>query len=192
VVLYFITQSGKDVKLPWPKFGVDLDEVKPPTKNFWVSRIATAVGAVIMLAITDFALYLFSKHQTIVFVNLDWTNPRPLFTPGAGRRISLIIIAGFAVATLNLLVKLFTSSRWVDVIDNIVSLGLIGLLLTQSFDNLFAVRIAENILPKIRFAAKFLLLFIALMTTIQLIKSIVIVSRRRLAQRTPLKTETHD
>jgi len=180
VVLYFITQSGKDVRLPWPKLGVDLDEVKPPKKSFWVSRIATAVGAVIMLAITDFALYLFAKHQTIIFANLDWTNPRPLFTPGAGRRISLIIIAGFAVATLNLLIKLFTSSRWVDVVDDVISLGLIGLLLTQSFDNLFAVRIAENILPKIRFAAKFMLLFIALMTTIELIKNIVFISRRKL------------
>jgi hypothetical protein len=180
VVLYFITQSGKDVRLPWPKLGVDLDEVKPPKKSFWVSRIATAVGAVIMLAITDFALYLFAKHQAIIFANLDWTNPRPLFTPGAGRRISLIIIAGFAVATLNLLIKLFTSSRWVDVVDDVISLGLIGLLLTQSFDNLFAVRIAENILPKIRFAAKFMLLFIALMTTIELIKNIVFISRRKL------------
>ena len=70
VVLYFITQSGKDVKLPWPKFAVDLDEVKPPKKSFWLSRIATAVGAVIMLAITDFALYVFARHQTIFFVNL--------------------------------------------------------------------------------------------------------------------------
>jgi hypothetical protein len=182
VVLYFITQSGKDVKLPWPKFAVDLDEVKPPTKNFWVSRIATAVGAVIMLAITDFALYLFARHQTIFFVNLDWTDPRPLFTPGAGRRLSLIVIAGFAVSTLTLLIKLFTRSRWVDVINSMISLGLIGLLLTQPFDNLFAVRIAENILPKIRYAAKFTLLFIALMTTIELIKNIVIISRRKLAK----------
>ncbi len=180
VVLYYITQSGKDVKLPWPRFGADLDEIKPPSKNFWLSRIATGVGAVIMLAITDFALYLFAKHQTIFFVNLDWTDPRPLFTPGAGRRLSLIVIAGFALSTMTLLVKLFTRSRWVDVINSVISLGLIGLLLTQTFDNLFAVRIAENLLPKIRFAAKFTLLFIALMTTIDLIKNLVHIGRSRL------------
>ncbi|MGE5742121.1 MAG: hypothetical protein ACM32H_08755, partial [Candidatus Aminicenantes bacterium RBG_16_66_30] len=173
-----ITQSGKEIRLPWPRFAVDLDEVKP-TKN-WASRIATAVGAVIMLAVTDFAAYLFAKHQTIFFVNLDWPDPRPLFTPGAGRRLSLIVIAGFAVATLTLLVKLLTRSRWVDVINGVVSLGLIGLILTQSFDNLFAVRIAENILPKIRFAAKFTLLFIAVVTAVDLIKNIVIISRHKL------------
>ncbi len=186
VVLYFITQSGKDVKLPWPKFAVDLDEVKPPTSKLLWSRIFIGISAVIMLAITDFALYLFARHQTIFFANLDWTNPRPLFTPGAGRRLSLIVIAMFAVSALSLLIKLLTRSRWVDVIGSVVSLGLIGLILTQAFDNVFAVRIAENLLPKIRFAAKFTLLFIALITTVDLIKNIVIISRRK------LNSATHD
>ena len=180
VVLYFITQSGKDVRLPWPKFAVDLDEVKPPTSKLLWGRIFIGISAVITLAITDFALYLFARHQTIFFVNLNWNDPRPLFTPGAGRRLSLIVIAMFAVSALSLLVKLLTRSRWVDVISSVVSLGLIGLILTQPFDNLFAVRIAENLLPKIRFAAKFTLLFIALVITIDLIKHIVIISRRKL------------
>jgi hypothetical protein len=182
VVLYFITQSGKDVKLPWPKFAVDLDEVKPPTKSFWLSRIATAVGAVIMLAITDFALYVFARHQTIFFTNLDWSDLRPLFTPGAGRRISIIVIAGFAVSTMALLIKLFTRSRWVDIASNVVSLGLIGLLLREPVDNLFAVHFSEHALRSIKYGVKFTLLFIALMTTIELVKNIVAISRRKLAK----------
>ncbi len=28
LVLYFITRSGKEIRLPWPKFALDLDEVK--------------------------------------------------------------------------------------------------------------------------------------------------------------------
>ena len=182
LVLYFITQSGKDVKLPWPKFAVDLDEVKPPNKNFFLSRIGTAVGAVIMLAITDFALYLFTKHHTIFFVNLDFANPRPLFTPGAGRRLSMIVIAMFAASTLSLFVKLFTRSRWVDAVSNVVSLALFGLLLQQPFDNLFAVTVSEKLLPKIKFGVKFLLLSMAAVATFELIKSLVIIGRRKLAR----------
>jgi hypothetical protein len=182
LVLYFITQSGKDIRLPWPKLAVDLDEVKPPTKDFWVSRVSTAVGAVIMLAITDFALYLFAKHHTIFFVNLDFANPRPLFTPGAGRRLSMIVIAMFAASTLALLIKLFTRSRCVDAVSNVVSLALIGLLLRQPFDNLFAVSIPERFLPKIKFGVKFVLLFIALLVTIDLIKNLVIIGRKKLAK----------
>jgi hypothetical protein len=188
LVLYFITQSGKDIKLPWPKFAVDLDEVKPPKKGFWPSRIATAVGAVVMLAITDFALYLFARHGSIFFANLDWNDPRPLFTPAAGRYISLVVIAMFAASTMALLVKLITRSRWVDVVSNAVSLGLIGLLLRQPFDNLFVPEIAGRFSPRFvtwaRYTILFVLLFIALMATIELIKSIVVISRRKLAAKT--------
>jgi hypothetical protein len=183
-VLYFITQSGKDVKLPWPKFAVDLDEVKPPKKSFWLDRAATAAGAVIMLAITDFALYVFARHRTIFFANFDWDNLRPLFTPGPGRRISLIIIAMFALSTMTLLIKLFTSSRWVDIVSRVVSLGLIGLLLRQPFDDLFVPEIAARFSPKFgtwaEYTLLFMLLFVALVTTIELVKGIVVVSRRKL------------
>jgi len=181
LVLYFVTQSGKDVKLPWPKFGVDLDEVKPPKKGFWTSRIPTAIGAVVMLAITDFALYLFARHGTVFFVNLDWRDPRPLFMPAAGRYISMIVIAGFAASTMALLVKLLTRSRWVDVVSNVISLGLIGLLLRQPVDGLFAVRIPERAMTSIKYSVKFALLFIALMTAIELIKHLVVIGRRKLA-----------
>ena len=181
LVLYFITQSGKDVKLPWPKFAYDLDEVKPPKKGVLAGRIATAVGAVVMLAITDFALYLFAKHQTIFFKNLDFSDPLPLFTPAAGRRISLVVIAMFATSTLALLAKIFTSSRWVDIGSNVVSLALFGLLLQQPFDNLFAIDIPGKLLPKVRFGVKFLLLFITAMIAIDLLKNLVILGRRKLA-----------
>ncbi len=188
LVLYFITQSGKDVKLPWPRFGIDLDEVKPPAKGFWPGRIATAVEAVIMLALTDFALHIFAKHRTIFFINLDWDNLRPLFTPGPGRRLSLIVIALFAVSTMALLVKLITRSRWVDVVSNTISLVLIGLILTQPFDNLFVAEIVEKIEkhpPQVWTAMKntilIAILFVALMIAIDLVKNIVVISRRKLA-----------
>jgi len=182
LVLYFITLSGKDVKLPWPKFAYDLDEVKPPKKGLLAGRIATLVGAIAMFAVTDFAIYLYVKRQTIFFKNLDFSDPLPLFTAAAGRRISLIVIAMFAASALALLVKVFTSSRWVDVGSSVVSLALIGLLLGQPFDNLFAVTVSEKILPKIRFGVKFLLLFIAVMVTIDLVKNLVIIGRRKLAK----------
>jgi len=177
LVLYFITQSGKDVRLPWPKFAVDINEIKPPVL---LDRIITGIVAVIMLGLTDGAAYLFIKYHTIFFVNLNWKDPRPLFTPDAGRRLSLILIAMLATSTMSLFIKILTKSRWVDIVGDIVSLGLIGLVLTQSWENLFAVHVAEDLLPKIRYGAKFLLLFIAALITVDLIKHIVILSRRKL------------
>jgi hypothetical protein len=180
LILYFITQSGREVRLPWPRFGVDLDEMKRPAKGFW-SRIGTAIGAAVMAGFTGLAIHIFGRFNTIFLTSLDFDRARPLFNPAAGRRISLIVIAIFAASTVSLAVKFFTRSRWVDVASNVVSLALIGLLLSQPFDNLFAVTIPEPLLPKIKFGLKFTLLPIALGITIGLIRNIVLIARRKAA-----------
>ena len=179
LVLYFVTQSGKEVKLPWPKIGVDLDEVIPPKKAFW-SLVGTAVGAVLMLAVTDIALYIFARYQTIFLYLTHGASPKPLLTPEAGRYLSIIVIASLAVSTMALLVKLFTRSRWVDIVSNVVSLGLIGLILRQSFDNLFAITIPEKLLPVVKANIKIALIIIALIITYELVRDIVRIGRRRL------------
>jgi len=178
LVLYFITQSKKDIKLPWPKIGVDLDEMKKPKKIIW-----NILGFIPMLAVTSFAFHLYIKFHTIFFVSLNFKDPRFLFTPEAGRRYSLIVMAMLAAGTITLLIKLFTSTRWVDVVSSVVSLILIGLLLRQPFDNPFAISVPERFLPKIKFGLKFALLFLALMVTIELIKDLIVIGRKRLGKR---------
>lgn len=181
VVLYFVTQSGKDVRLPWPKIGLDLDEVRPPKKVFW-SRVGTAVGAVVMLAATDLALYLFARYHTIFLYLTDGSDPRPLLAPGPGRYLSIIVIAQLAVSTMTLLVKLLTRSPWVKIVSNVISLGLIGLVLRVSFDGLFAVTMSEKLLRVLKANIKITLLIIALVVTYELVRDVVRVGRRQLAR----------
>ena len=182
LVLYFITQSGKEVKLPWPKFAADLDEVAAPAKNIAASRIPTAIGAIVMLVLISAALYVFSRHATIFFLNLDLKNPVPLFTPDAGRRISMIVIAMLLASTLALFVKLFNRSRWVDVVSNVISLALFGLILREPLDGLFAITLPERAMAAIKYSIKFTLLFIALIVAIDLVKNLVAIGRRKLAK----------
>lgn len=181
VVLYFVTQSGKDVRLPWPKFGVDLDEAVTPKKAFW-GRIGTGIGAVVMIAVTDFALYLFARHQTIFLYFTDGAGPRPLFAPGPGHYLSIIVIAQLAVSTMTLLVKLLTRSPWVKIVSNVVSLGLIGLMLRVPFDGLFAVPMSEKLLRVLKANIRIALLAIALVVTYELVRDLVRVGRRGLAR----------
>jgi len=70
----------------------------------------------------------------------------------------------------------------VNVVSNVLSLGLIGLLLGQSFDGLFAIAISEKALPAIRYSVRFTLLFIAVMITIELVKDLVRLGRGKLAR----------
>ncbi len=177
LVLYFITQSGKEIRLPWPKFAVDIDEVRSGKQKFWL-----VVNLVLMLAITGFALDLYIKHHTLFFVNFDFSNLKPLLMPRVGQQISLIVIAGLSVNSLALFTKLFTPSRWVDALSDVSYLAVIGLLVRQPYDNLFAVSIPAAFLPKIKFALTLMLLFIALMITIDLVKNLIIIGRRRLTR----------
>jgi hypothetical protein len=94
----------------------------------------------------------------------------------------MIVIAMFAASTVSLFVKLFTRSRWVDTVSNVVSLALIGLVLRQPFEALFATTVPEKLLPKIKFGVKFLLLFIAVIVTVDLIQNLVVIGRRKLVK----------
>lgn len=181
-VLYLITQSGKDIRLPWPKLGLDLKEIKPPEGKALYRLIGLLIGMMVMLALTGFVLWLYAKFQTIFLFSLNFKEPSPIFMPEPGRRISLIIVAAFAAMTLHLFIKLFTTSRWVDVVSKCVSLVLIGLLLRQPFDNLFAIKVPAELLPKIKVGLTALLFFIAVMTAIDLIKNLVILGRKKLAK----------
>jgi len=67
-----------------------------------------------------------------------------------------------------------------DVVSSAVSLVLISLLLSQPFDNLFAVTIRASLLPKIKFGLTSLLIFIAAATTIDLIKNLILIGRKKL------------
>ena len=182
LVLYFITQSGKSVRLPWPKFSVDLDEMKPSSSI--IRQVGIAWTFVFMAALTSFAVSLYLRFHTIISVNYNFHDWKPLLKPEPGAMISRIAIAMFAAGALGQLVRLFTRSRWVDAASDAVSLALISLLLRVPFIDPFAVHVPARFLPKIKFGWTFLLLFIALMTTIDLIKNLIIIGRSRLARKT--------
>jgi hypothetical protein len=175
LVLFLITRSRRNVRLPWPKFAVDIDEVRPPGRLLW-----NGLGFVAMLALTGAAFYLYTRHHTIFFANLDFKTARPLFTPQAGRWFSLTLIALWAVEAMRLGARMFTGSRWVDVAKNGIFLVILGLLLGRPLDDLFAVSVPAGILPCIRLSITVTLLIIAVAVAVDLVKSLVIVARRRL------------
>jgi hypothetical protein len=106
--------------------------------------------------------------------------PRPIFTAEAGHYLSILIIILFAVSTLTLAIKLFTESRWVDIVSNAITLAIIGLVLRQPFDNLFAINIPDGLLSWLKPTILIVLLIIAVATAYNLIRDIVRVSRHHL------------
>ena len=183
LVLYFITRSGKEIRLPWPKLALDLDEVKATDARKAASRLATMVGAGVMLILTGVAVRLFLRNGTLFFYNVNFGRFRPLLTPGPGRQISLIVLAMLAAGTIALFIKLFTFSRrlacWVDAVADGIALVLIGLLLRQPYATLFAIDIPQRLQAWLKITLTVTLLFVALMVAIDLVANVVRLGRRR-------------
>ena len=186
LMLYFITRSGREIRLPWPKFALDLDEVKATTVKTAAAKMWTMAGAGIMLVLTGVAVRLFLRFGTIFFVSSNFKKFRPLLLPEPSRGISLIVITMLAAGTIGLFIKLFTLSRrlacWVDLVADGISLVLIGLLLRQQYARLFAVDLPARFLTWIKVTLTITLICAALIIAINLVANVVRLGRKRLAK----------
>jgi hypothetical protein len=177
LVLYYITWTGKETRLPWPKFAIDLNEARP------AARVATMIGAGIMLALTVVATRLFLEFQTLFVVSLNFEKFRPLFMPAPGRLISLAVLAMMAAGTIGLFIKAFSASRrlacWVDAVSDGFALVMIAIVLRQQHAPLFAVNVSANLHAWIHISLSVTLCFVALMVAIDLVANVVRLGRGR-------------
>jgi hypothetical protein len=177
LILYLVTQSKKDVKLPWPKFSVDIDEVKTSGKT--IGRI---IGLVALTALTSVAIYFYIRYRTIFFVNFNLPQRRPIFTPEAGQWFTLILIGLWAIGAISLAIKLVASSPWIDLVEKALSIVLIGLAFRQPFDTAFAVPLSETLVRTIKLGLTITLLVICIFFAIDFIKALIRIGRKELAK----------
>jgi hypothetical protein len=177
LMLYLITQSKKEVRLPWPRFSVDLDEVKAPKRT--IGRI---FGLAAMTALTGAAILLYIRFQTIFLIKLHAGEYKSIFTPEAGRWYSLILIGLWALGTISLALKLVTASPWVDAAKSGLSLVLLGLVFRQPVDTALASQLPPRLIHIIKLSLIIAVLIICLFVAIDLVKALIRIGRRRLAK----------
>ena len=177
LVLYLITQSKKEVRLPWPKISIDLDEVRPPG-----ATVGRVFGLIAMTIVTGLALYLYLRHGTIFFVNFGSASRQPLLIPEAGQWYSLLLIGLFALSTIGLAVKLVNASPWVDAVEKALSLVLIGLAFRYPFDDAIALPLPEAVLRTAKYTVVVSLLVLSAFIAFDLVKALVRIGRKRLAK----------
>ncbi len=184
LVLYFITRSGKDIRLPWPKFAIDLDEVNGAERMTLAARIANWIGAVIMLTLTSLGVHLFLKYNNIIFITSDFKRFRPLLLQYPGQFISLAILALMAAGCIAMFIKALSASRrlacWVDAIADAIALVLIGASFRLPFSFLSAADLPPRSLTWMHTSLTITLLVFALLVAVDLVKNLVRLGRRRL------------
>lgn len=186
LLLYFVTRRGGDVRLPWPRFAADLDELDAPAARTLAAKIGTAAGAAIMLALTAWALGLYAKFQTVFFVSLNSGKLRPLLMPGPGRYLSLAVLALMTAGTITLFIKLLPVSRrarcWVDAACDAFALAMIGLVLRQAPAGILAAGVPARIRHWAAISLTVTLAVVALAVACDLILNLVRIGRSKIRQ----------
>jgi len=186
LVLYFITRSGKEIKLPWPKFASDLDELQEPEAKTLAASIWNMVEAVIMVAISTWAFRMYARFHTLFVAHYDSGKFQPLFMPAPGRTLSLVVLIMLAAGTATLLIKMFSSSRrlacWVNIAADSVALVLIGVALRQQNGNVFAVDVPAKLVTWLYGSLTIILLVVALFVAVDLVANVVRLGRKRPAK----------
>jgi len=177
LILYFITQSKKDVKLPWPKFSLDIDEAKPSGRI--IGRI---IGFIAMAALTTVALLFYIRYGTLFFAHFNMAQRRPIFTPEAGQWFSLILIGLWGISAISLAIKLTVSPPWVDAVGKALSLVLLGLAFRQPFDTALVQPSPETLNRVFTLSLTITLLIICILVAIDFIKALIRIGRKKLAR----------
>lgn len=187
LVLYFITRSGKEVKLPWPKIAVDLDEVKAPALKTLAARIGMAVWSTIMLALTAGAVALSLKYRTLFLVKRRSGTFQPFLQSEPGQLLTLAVIIGLAAGTVVSLIKLFGLPRraawWTNAIADASALVLIGLVLELPHAAFFTANLPEKLRGWSASSLVVTLLVLALVIGYDLVVNLVRLGHLRLAKK---------
>ncbi len=129
LLLFFITQSKKDIKLPWPKFitsGKKGKKLQPPQPKILYLLLEVAGAAVL--------LYLFLKYDTIFFKSLNFGIPEPMIASPASFFYSLVILIWCGLEIGFYAIRFFINTFLMRLVKNLVYLAALGLLMNTSVE----------------------------------------------------------
>ncbi len=186
LVLFIMTRSGREIRLPWPRFALHLDEVKAPALKTLAARMGMAAWSAIMLALTSGAVALFIKYQTLFLVKRSSGPFQPFLQSEPGLLLTLAVIIMLAAGTMVSLIKLFAlphrAACWVNLFADGAALALIGLVLERPHAAFFTPNLTEKLKGWSAGSLVVTLLVLALVIGYDLVVNLVRLGRRRLAK----------
>jgi hypothetical protein len=169
IILYFVTQSRKDIKLPWPKLKLnwqkmaDSRQAKPKILPFVLVSLGYAA-----------LVYAYLRNNTLFFKSLNPGKVESLFTPEASLWYSLALLSILGIGILAYFSKFFTRSEWVNLLRSACQLAILGIVINRPIGN--AIR--EFFYFDIHLAADLIVALIAVILVIDFLKSLLILGIR--------------
>ena len=132
LVLYFATQSRKEVRLPW--FGTGRRQAAaeaPPARTEKPAEGRNYVGLGFRLFFLAVAGYLFLRYGTVFFVSLGGEHFRPLNSPPVFVGYSQAVLASFLVGAAAHATRWFIRGPWVDLIEHLFYLLILAVVFNR-------------------------------------------------------------
>jgi hypothetical protein len=178
IILYFVTQSRKEINLPWPKLKVNWQKIMEgkQTKSKVIPLILMLMGYTALV-------WIYWRSGTLFFKTIDLQDPRSLLTPLASQWYSLGLLALLGIGIAAYVVKFFTASEWVDLLRSAGQLVILGILFNRPMDDPFS----EFVYIDLQIIANIFIAIIAAVLAIDFLKSLIILMKNSLMKKTSME-----
>jgi len=169
LILFFITQSGRRVRLPWPALRLKArppEAYRPPAPR----PAPLVVGGIVFAGVT--AIYL--VQGTFLFRSIGPGRTEPLLTGPAARVYPLVILGLFALELVFYALRFWRNTHTLRLTHNLIVLAAVWVLMNVAVPG----RAAE--VPGIRIPlslAQFKTVFLLILALIVFLESVAIVYR---------------
>lgn len=177
--LYLVTQSKKDIKLPWPRLKVSAPSA--PEKKRALPRV---IYLILMLIGFSLVVFAYLRFHTLFFVSLDLKSPASLLNPEASKWYSLFLITFLGCEIIGYSFRFFTQSDWVPLVINAFYLLLVWIVLNNPIENAFVGIQGANldfVNSFIKGFGGFALALFAVLAAIDFLKSLLRMIRKKMA-----------
>lgn len=171
IVLYWVTQSHKDIRLPWPKLGVNWEKIAAGRQT--QSKI---IPFIMMLLGYGLLIWVYSRFHTLFFKSLDFQNPESLLNPLASKWYSLALLAFLAIGFLAYAIKFFATSEWINLLRNVLQLIVIGIVINKPIPDPFV----EFPFFDLQTAGNWIIAIVAILVAIDFLKSLIVIGKNAL------------
>ena len=165
IILYFVTQSRQDVRLPWPKLKLNWPKIieSRKTKSKTIPLILMLLGYVALV-------WIYWRFGTLFFKTIDFQKTQSLLTPVASQWYSSALLGLVGIAIVAYVIKFLTTSEWVNLLRSTCQLVILGFVINRPIENPFV----EFIYLDLQIIANIIIAIVATLIAIDFLKSLII------------------
>ncbi|MBD3412864.1 MAG: hypothetical protein GF421_00335 [Candidatus Aminicenantes bacterium] len=181
ILFYFMTQSQKEIRFPWPKFKIDWNKMaqKRQARSSVIPFILMLVGYAVLV-------WIYLRFNTLFFKTITLQGAESILTPAASQWYSLALLALLGTGLIAYGLKFSFTSEWVNLSRSGFQLFILGIVINKPVEN-----------PLIRFPyldltliANIILIAVVTLKAVDFLKSLIILGRKAFLKNTSQKHES--